>query len=72
MRESGYKISAKSAALQFSIDDRDRRIVQRKQHQAVKRKLSRSTTEKKSKKVTKKKKKICVTRRKTKKPLGFR
>jgi len=59
MKESGYKISMKSAAFQFPPDDRDRRIVYRKRRQMIKRK-SRNTTGKKSKKVTKKKKKIRV------------
>ena len=66
MRRSGYKISEKSAALQFPIDGRDRHIVQRKQCRTIKRKSSRSITEKKSKKVTKKKK-IRATGKKTKK-----
>ena len=67
MRGSGYKIFAKSAALQFPLGGGDRRIVHRKRHRGVKRKLSRSTTGQKSKKVTKKKKKIRAAGKKTKK-----
>ena len=66
MRGSGCKISTKSAALQFPIDDRDRYIVQYKRCRAIKRK-SKNTTGKKSKKVTEKKKKICAAGRKIKK-----
>ena len=67
MRGSGYKISTKSAALQFPLSGRDRSIAHRKCRRGVKRKSSRSTTGKKSKKVTKKKK-IRAAGRKTKKP----
>ena len=62
----GYKISTKSAALQFPLDGRDRSIAHRKRRRGVKRKSSRSITGKKSKKVTKKKK-IRAAGRKIKK-----
>ena len=67
MRRSRYKISEKSAALQFPIGGRDRHIVQRIRCRTIKRKSSRSTG-KKSKRMTKKKKKICAAGRKMKKP----
>ena len=55
MRGSGYKISTKSAALQFPLGGRDRNIAHRKRRRGVKRKSSRSITGRKSKKVRKKK-----------------
>ena len=67
MKGSGYKISTKSAALQFPLGGRDRRIAHRKRRRGVKRKSSRSIIGKKSKKVTKKKK-IRAAGRKIKKP----
>ena len=66
MRGSGYKISTKSAALQFPLGGRDRSISHRKRRRGVKRKSSRSITGRKSKKVTRKKK-IRAAGRKTKK-----
>ena len=65
MRESGYKISAKSAALQFPLGSRDKRIVHRKRRRGIKRKSPRSITGKKNR-ATKKEKKIRAARRKTK------
>jgi len=53
MRGAGYKIFAKSTALQFPSGDQDRRTAHRKRRRKmpmVKRKSSRSTIEKKSKK----------------------
>ena len=49
MRESGYKISAKSTALQFPLGSRDKRIVHRKRRRGIKRKSPRSITGKKNK-----------------------